>query len=166
MNIRAFCFTQWSDLTTKNGNVYCKFGNFRENFIFANSVKRHICEIKNSRLGHDLLYQKIDRVISPFCEGLICTKLRFAKIKPSRKFSNLQQSIINLYCFRDTEETSLVHAHYLDHLIAAFFSIVALQKLLWPNDKGYWNINDLTESCNASEIVHRECWCCFWNTRI
>ena len=28
--------------------VYCKFGNFRENFIFANSVKRHICDVKNS----------------------------------------------------------------------------------------------------------------------
>ena len=33
---------------------YCKFGNFRENFIFANSVKRHICDVKNSRLSHDL----------------------------------------------------------------------------------------------------------------
>ena len=26
--------------------AYCKFGNFRENFIFANSVKRHICDVK------------------------------------------------------------------------------------------------------------------------
>ena len=34
--------------------MYCKFGNFRENFIFANSVKRHICNNKSSRLGHDL----------------------------------------------------------------------------------------------------------------
>ena len=25
---------------------YCKFGNFRENFIFANSVKRHNCDGK------------------------------------------------------------------------------------------------------------------------
>ena len=34
--------------------LYCKFGNFREHFIFANSVKRDICHIKNSRLGHDI----------------------------------------------------------------------------------------------------------------
>ena len=27
--------------------------NFSENFIFANSVKRHICNVKNSLLGHD-----------------------------------------------------------------------------------------------------------------
>ena len=26
---------------------YCKSGNIRENFIFANSVKRHICDAKN-----------------------------------------------------------------------------------------------------------------------
>ena len=25
---------------------YCKSGNIRENFIFANSVKRHICDAK------------------------------------------------------------------------------------------------------------------------
>ena len=33
---------------------YCKFGNFRENFIFANSIKRHICHDKNLRLWNDL----------------------------------------------------------------------------------------------------------------
>ena len=36
-----------------NSIASCKFGNFRENFIFANSVKRHICVVENSRLGHD-----------------------------------------------------------------------------------------------------------------
>ena len=34
--------------------VYCKFGNFRENFIFANSIISHICDVKKSRLLHDL----------------------------------------------------------------------------------------------------------------
>ena len=29
-------------------------GNFRGNFIFANSVKRHISDVKNSQPGHDL----------------------------------------------------------------------------------------------------------------
>ena len=38
-----------------NRCVYCKSGNFRENFIFTNSVERHICDVKKSRLGHDLL---------------------------------------------------------------------------------------------------------------
>ena len=31
----------------------CKFINIRENFIFANSDKRHFCDVKISRLGHD-----------------------------------------------------------------------------------------------------------------
>ena len=26
--------------------LYCKFGNFRDNFVFTNSVKRHICGVK------------------------------------------------------------------------------------------------------------------------
>ena len=55
---------------------YCRFGNFRENFIFANSIKRHISDVKNSRLGQDLPISKNDRVILPFREGFIFTKLR------------------------------------------------------------------------------------------
>ena len=34
--------------------LYCKFGNFRENYIFANSVKGQICDIKKWQLGYDL----------------------------------------------------------------------------------------------------------------
>ena len=34
--------------------AYCRFGNFRENFIFANSIKyRHISDVKNSRLRQE-----------------------------------------------------------------------------------------------------------------
>ena len=55
---------------------YCKSGNFRENFIFANRVKKHICEAKNSRLGYDLHISVNDRVISAFREDFIFTKLR------------------------------------------------------------------------------------------
>ena len=34
--------------------AYCKFGNFRENFIFPNSIKRHICDALSPQLAHDL----------------------------------------------------------------------------------------------------------------
>ena len=56
---------------------YCKFGNFRENFIFANSIKRHICDINNLR--HDLPISVNDNVISPFREDFIFTKLRLCE---------------------------------------------------------------------------------------
>ena len=69
---------------------FYKFENFRENFIFAKSIIRHICHVKNWRLRHDLLTSVNDRVISPFCEGLFS---QMAKIKPSRKFPNLQYSL-------------------------------------------------------------------------
>ena len=58
--------------------TYGKFGNFCDDFIFANSFTRHICDVKNSRLGHDLLkfISVNDRVISPFCEDFNLTKLQ------------------------------------------------------------------------------------------
>ena len=34
--------------------MYCKFGNFRKNFIFLNSAKRHICDVKNLQQGYGL----------------------------------------------------------------------------------------------------------------
>ena len=59
-----------------------KFENFRQNFIFTNSVA--------SVLGHDLHVSTSvnDRVILPFHEGFSFTKhLRsFAKLKSSRKY--------------------------------------------------------------------------------
>ena len=41
------------------------------NFIFANSVKRHIFHVQNLRLGHDLPTSVNDRMISPFREGFL-----------------------------------------------------------------------------------------------
>ena len=63
--------------------AYCKSGNFRENIIFANSGKRHICDVKNSRLGHGLPISVNDRVIAPIREDSIFTKLRICEV--SRK---------------------------------------------------------------------------------
>ena len=60
---------------------YCKSGNFRENFIFfANSVKRHICDVKNLRLGPNLPRSVNDRVISPFCVDFIFAKLGICEV--------------------------------------------------------------------------------------
>ena len=54
-----------------NAKKYCKLGIFCENFIFANSVKRHICNDKILRLRHDLPISVNDRVISPFGRGFL-----------------------------------------------------------------------------------------------
>ena len=48
--------------------------------IFAKSVKRHIYDIKKSRVWHDLPILVNNRVISPFCEGFIFAKLRNFRI--------------------------------------------------------------------------------------
>ena len=53
--------------------------------IFANSIKRHISDLKNSRPWQDLPISIKDRLILPFCKGA-----KFREIKPLRKFPNLQ----------------------------------------------------------------------------
>ena len=53
---------------------YCKFENFYENFIFANSIKRHICDVKNSQPGDYLPSSVNKRMISPFRESFIFKK--------------------------------------------------------------------------------------------
>ena len=55
--------------------VYCKFGNFREKFTFVNSVKRHICDVKNRDLGMN--YRQNDFAIS---RGFIFMKLRICEV--------------------------------------------------------------------------------------
>ena len=63
--------------------IYCRFGNFRENFTFAHIIKTHISDLKKSRLRQDLPILINDRVILPFREGFIFTKLRICEV--SRK---------------------------------------------------------------------------------
>ena len=60
--------------------IYCRFGNFRENFIFVNSIKRHIGDVKNSRLRHVIPISINDRVILPFREDIIFAKLRICEV--------------------------------------------------------------------------------------
>ena len=57
-----------------------KFGKFCKNFFFANSVKRHICNVKNSQLRHDLHISVNERVILPFREDFIFTELRICEV--------------------------------------------------------------------------------------
>ena len=66
---------------------YCRFGNFRENFVFANSFKRHISDVKDSRLRQDLPISINDRVILPFRVGFIFPKLRICEVSLSRNFA-------------------------------------------------------------------------------
>ena len=65
--------------------------------LFANSVKRHICDVKKSPLWHDLSLSVNDRMISPFREYFIFQETShmrsFAKIKPLRKFPNQQYTV-------------------------------------------------------------------------
>ena len=58
----SWVFVMWRDsltnhLAEKERERYCRFGNFRENFIFVNSIKRHIGDLKNSRQSKIYLYQ-------------------------------------------------------------------------------------------------------------
>ena len=74
-------------LARQRKKVYCKSVNFCENFIFANSVKRHICDVKTLQLGHDLPISVNNILISPFREGedFIFTKLCLCEVSRKNK---------------------------------------------------------------------------------
>ena len=56
----------------------CEFGNFRDNSIFVDSVKRQICDVKIR--DYDTINLHLDRIIS---RGFIFTNLRICEV--SRK---------------------------------------------------------------------------------
>ena len=62
------------NVAKNRGDRYCRLGNFREKFIFANSIKRHISDVKSSRLRQDLPISINDRVILPLRVGFIFPK--------------------------------------------------------------------------------------------
>ena len=67
--------------------LYCKFRNFRENFIFGKSIKLYICNVKKLQLEQDFSTSVNSRVISPFHEGCIFAKMKFCENKTLAKFS-------------------------------------------------------------------------------
>ena len=78
--------------------MYCKSGNFRENFIFANSFKRHIREAKNSRLRHDLHMSVNDRVISAFTRILFSRNFAYAKFCENKTLAKISEITV---CFQN-----------------------------------------------------------------
>ena len=94
---------------------YCKLGNFRKNFIFAKSLKRHTCDVQNSQLSHDLpkSQRQSDFTISRgsyFQETLHMRS--FTKIKPSQKFlicSNKIRSPVKAHIRQSSGLSSLRH---------------------------------------------------------
>ena len=76
------------------GLIYFKSGNFRENFIFENSVQRHICGVEYSRLGHDGPISVNGRVISPFRGGFLFTKL--AKFREKKTLEKISEFTVTL----------------------------------------------------------------------
>ena len=69
-------------------------------FIFANSAKRRICHVKNSRIWHDLLISVNDRVISPFHEGLFSRNFAVAKFRENKTLAKASEfTVTNLECY-------------------------------------------------------------------
>ena len=82
--------------TTVNSEIFTRI-------IFSGIALRHICDVRNWRLVHDIRISVNDRVILPFREGFNFTKLRICevsrKINPSRKFLNLSSQKESLRLF-------------------------------------------------------------------
>ena len=75
----------------KINQVNCKSRNFGENFLFANSAKRHIWDVLNSRLGHDLPISVDDRMISPFREDFISQNFAYGKFPENKTLAKISK---------------------------------------------------------------------------
>ena len=73
---------------------FCRFRNFRKNFIFANSIKIHISATKaryiNKRQSDFAIWRGLNFHEPSHMQS-------FVKIKSSRKFPNLQYLAVTLY---------------------------------------------------------------------
>ena len=87
-----FCSHKHPEL---NNHIYWRFGNFRKNFIFANSIKRHITDFKNSRLRQDLPISINDRVILPFREGLFSRNFAYAKFRENKVLAKISEFTVH-----------------------------------------------------------------------
>ena len=85
------------DIKLYSRNQYCRFINFCDNFIFTKSIKRHISDVKISRLRQDSPISINDRVILPFRKSFIFTKLCICEV--SRKYSPSENfRIYSIHC--------------------------------------------------------------------
>ena len=76
---------------------YCKSKNFLENFIFVNSAKRYIWDIKNLRLGHDLPRSVNDRVISAFRKDFVFMNFAYTKFHENKTLAKISQFTVVHY---------------------------------------------------------------------
>ena len=79
-------------------NLYCKFGNFRENFIFAKNVKRQKSDTQNSRLRHDLHVLVNSRLNLLFREGFFSRNFAYAKFRENKTLAKISEfTVMNIY---------------------------------------------------------------------
>ena len=60
-------------------------------FLFANSIKRHLCDVRNSRLGHDIRISVNGRAILPIREGFNFRKLAYAKFRENKTLAKISE---------------------------------------------------------------------------
>ena len=85
-----------SSLILNDCKKYWKSGNFRANFIFGNSVKRHICDAKNSRLWH-YLHISVNWHFARILYSRSFAYAKFSENKTLAKISELTVSHDNSY---------------------------------------------------------------------
>ena len=116
---------------------YCKFGNFRENFIFAKSVKRHICDFQNSQLGHGLPISVNDRVVSTFRENFFSRNFAYAKLRENKTLAKLSEFTVYRTYHKDADNV-----------------LVPLKRKPMSNLENYHN--DIEDVNSLYKIKHRK----------
>ena len=67
--------------------------------IFADAVKRHICDPQTSRLRHDLHVSVNDGVNLLFREGLFSRNFAYAKFRENKTIAKIFESTVSMKSF-------------------------------------------------------------------
>ena len=124
--------------------AYCKSGNFRENLILADTLKDILAIVKISLQGYDLPISVVDSdfaISRGFYFHETSHMRSFAKIKPSRKFPNLQYPDIEMI-----KSTILAQHRSMSDLQGAF--LCRLLKLMFYKYFDY--LLNTIQSCGES----------------
>ena len=92
----------WQFHIEKNYFRYCTFGNFRENFIFAN-----ICHGKKTRLRHDLPILVDEGVIRQFARALFSRNFAYAKSRENEILAKISEFTVLFFLIEITQWSAL-----------------------------------------------------------
>ena len=135
MRILQKSITYIKSLMHFTSREYCKFRNFRENFIFTNRAKRHIRQVKNSPLGHDLPTSVNGK--SDFTSVLFSRNFSFAKFRKNKTLTKISEFTVWRFCMLYFFSPFLFVCYFSKKILSSTFCTGIIFTLFFSERSGF-----------------------------